>query len=224
MNPNFILIHFAYRSIPVTTICSIRPLRSFPATRAALLDFALSGPVAAFLLSLLCMVGGALRTVQASEVALAAFPFIPVAILKSSFLSGTVLTYLAPKTMMMPLSQPIPVSPLFMIGYSGLLSSAFNLLPIWRLDGGRAASAALGPRFGALASAATVFSLLSIATSTSASSGAVLGWLVLVVLFQRRPEIPARDEVTEVDDFRLWSWIASLLASIATLAPFPGGP
>ena len=200
----------------------ITPLRSFPSNRAALLDFALSGPIASTVVSVLLMVFGINQTVHASPAALQQFPVVPVSLLKSSFLTGSLLTFLAPKVMMLPISQPIPIHPCLMIGFSGLIASALNLLPIFRLDGGRACSAAMGPRFGAIASAWTLLLLLSAALSGSTRLAWVWGFMVLV--FQRRPEIPVRDDATEVDDFRLGAWVVSVATSLLALAPFPGGP
>jgi membrane-associated protease RseP (regulator of RpoE activity) len=201
---------------------SITPLRSFPPNQAAMIDFALSGPVAAMSLSVVLLVIGIFQTVYASEAALSRFPVVPVSMLRSSFLSGSLLTLFVPKTMMLPLSQPIPIHPLFMVGFSGLISSALNLLPMFRLDGGRACSAALGNRIGGFASAGTLLFLLSL--TLSGSSGLAFAWGIFVVFFQRRPEIPVRDEVTQIDDFRLGAWIASLATAILALVPFPGGP
>ena len=125
-------------SSQIGTFGSITPLRSFPSNRAALLDFALSGPVAGMGLSILLLIGGVFATVYASSGALSNFPVVPAAILKSSFFVGSLLTMLVPKTMLLPLSQPIPIHPSFMVGFAGLISNALNMLPIGRLDGGRA--------------------------------------------------------------------------------------
>lgn len=209
-------------SSQIGSLGCITPLRSFPPNRAALLDFALSGPVTALGLSIVALVAGIYQTVYASEAAIALFPVVPVAMLKSSFLTGTLMSFLAPKAMMLPLSQPIPVHPLFMVGFSGLMSSALNLLPLFRLDGGRACSAALGTRIGAIASVGTLLFFLSI--TLSSGSGLAFGWGMFVVFFQRRPEIPVRDEVTEVEDFRVGAWAVALATSLLALAPFPGGP
>jgi membrane-associated protease RseP (regulator of RpoE activity) len=172
-------------------------------------------------LSTILMIVGSFRTLGATQDALGRFPFVPVAMLKSSFLASSILTYLLPKTMMLPQSQPIPIHPLVLVGFSGVLASALNLLPIFRLDGGRACVAVVGPRLGALTSTWTLLSLLSLAMS---GSGLAWAWGGFVLLFQRRTEIPARDEVTSVDDVRAGVWIFSTLLAIMTLAPFPGGP
>jgi membrane-associated protease RseP (regulator of RpoE activity) len=152
-----------------------------------------------------------------------AFPFVSTSILKSSLLSGSILAWLAPKIVMMPLSQPVPISPLFLVGFVGSVSAALNLLPMYRLDGGRACASAMGSRFAAVASAATLLFLLSISFNPD-SLGIAFWWGMAVVFFQRKPDIPARDDVTELDEVRFGAWLASLAASILTLAPFPGGP
>jgi membrane-associated protease RseP (regulator of RpoE activity) len=167
------------------------------------------------------MIFGSHRTLYATQDALRRFPFIPVAVFKSSFLVSSILTYMLPKAMILPQSQPIPIHPLFLIGFSGVFASALNLLPLFRLDGGRACTAVLGPRLGALTSIWTLLLLLSYAMSGSGLSWA---WGGLVLLFHRRTEIPARDEVTSVDDVRKGVWIVSILIAVITLAPFPGGP
>jgi len=96
-------------SVQVGTFGCITPLRSFPPNRSALLDFALSGPMSAMMLSVLFMMVGCYKTVYASQAKLALYPVVSVALLKSSFLSGSMLTFLLPKAMMLPLSQPIPI-------------------------------------------------------------------------------------------------------------------
>ncbi|KAG7374593.1 peptidase M50 family protein [Nitzschia inconspicua] len=198
----------------------ITPLRSFPKNRAALLDFALSGPLSALAASLALVIGGALLTVRASPFQLAQFPVMSVAKMKSSFLLGSILSWLAPKTMMLPLAQPVPMHPLFVVGASGLIYNALNLLPIFRLDGGRACFAAMGQRQGAVIS---VFSLLLMVSMVlSGASSIFMSWTFLVVLLQRRQEIPPRDDVTEVDGKRLTLWLLSFLLCASILAPFPG--
>ena len=198
----------------------ITKLKSFPSNRAALFDFALSGPLASMLVSLGCIFSGMLLTVNASPLHLAKFPVLPAAILKSSFLIGSITSRVASKTLMLPLSQPIPLHPLFVVGYAGLLASALNLLPIFRLDGGRAASAAIGRRQTAIVSVSAL--LLLTTQALSRISGLGFLWGLMIVAFQSREEIPVRDEVTEIDTFRFGTWLLSLLLSYAILSPFPG--
>ncbi len=200
----------------------ITPIKSFPASRAALLDFALSGPFATTIASIGCIIASMILTVRASPATIATFPVLPTLVLKSSLLAGTIISWIASKALMLPLAQPIPVHPLFLVGYAGLISSGLNLLPIFRLDGGRACTAAMGPRQGAVISVSILLFLLSLALS--GGSGLGFYWGMFVAIFQRRQEIPARDDVTEVDNVRLGAWMFSFLLSISILTPFPGAP
>ena len=200
----------------------ITPLRSFPKNRSALLDFALSGPMSAMLVSIGMMIAGIKLTLRASGTDILRFPVVPVAFLKSSFLTGSLLTIFAPKSMILPLSYPLPLHPIFVVGFVGLLSSALNMLPVFQLDGGRACSAALGSRFCAVASSGSLLFMFSLALSST--TGVAFWWGVLILFFQRRFEIPVRDELTDVDDMRFLGWVGSLATAVLALAPFPGGP
>ena len=134
--------YFAFRSgtqiglpvlLPSTqlgTFGSITPLRSFPRDRPALFDFSLSGPLAGMLASVASIVGGSLATIHASADALSRFPVTPAVLFKSSYLTGALISFFAPKVMLLPLSQPVPMHPLFFIGFTGLLSNALNMLPV----------------------------------------------------------------------------------------------
>ena len=208
-------------SVQLGTFGCITPIRSFPKTRSHLLDFALSGPLVSMIVSLVLMIFGITRTVRAPEPALRSYPFVTMATFKSSFLVGAISSFLAPKILMMPLLQPIPIHPSFLVGYVGLMSSALNMLPIFRLDGGRSCTAIMGSRFGGLASAWTL--LLMLSAVLSGDSSLVFAWGVMVLFFQRKTEVPVRDEITDVSDARIGTWIATLVATFLALAPFPGG-
>jgi membrane-associated protease RseP (regulator of RpoE activity) len=198
----------------------ITQLKSFPKNRSELLDFSLSGPFAAIVASLACIYSGIFLTVRATPGALAKFPVVSVAMLKSSFLVGSLLSWLASKTLMLPLSQPVPIHPLFFIGYSGLIASALNLLPIFRLDGGRAFSAAMGSQQTVIISISAL--LLMMSHSLSKGTGIGFLWGIFILAFQRREEVPARDEVTKIDNFRFCICVFSYILSITILTPFPG--
>ena len=198
----------------------ITRIRSFPPTRTALFDFAISGPLAATVLSLLLMIMGCLKTIRASTAILTTYPTIPLANLKSSCLTGTMLTVMLPKVMMMPSAHPIPIHPFFVGGYTTMIITALNILPIFRLDGGRACTAIVGTRLGALTSAWTMLSLLSLGLS---GSGLAWTWGAFVLFFQRQPEIISRDDVTPVGKRRTILWGICLALSLLTLLPFPGG-
>lgn len=207
-------------SAELGTFGCITAIQSFPKDRSALFDFALSGPLASTFLSVFLMILGCYKTLHAPPAALMNYPTVPLAAFKSSFLCGSILTILLPKVLMMPLSQPIPIHPLFIGGFSGSVISALNMLPIFRLDGGRACSTILGSRISALTSAWTLLSLLSLGIS---GSGLAWTWGAFVVLFQRRPDVPSRNDVTPVGTTRMLIWALSLSVSLLALLPFPGG-
>lgn len=101
-----------------------------------------------------------------------------------------------------------------------MIITALNILPIFRLDGGRACTAIVGTRLGALTSAWTMLSLLSLGLS---GSGLAWTWGAFVLFFQRQPEIISRDDVTPVGKRRTILWGICLALSLLTLLPFPGG-
>ncbi len=209
-------------SLQIGTFGSITPLRSFPKSRTALFDVAMSGPLVTAMTSIGCMVAGIFMTIQTSAAAdISTLATVPVALLKTSFLVGSLTSVFAPKVMTLPLSQPIPIHPLFLIGFAGLIVSALNLLPIGRLDGGRACSAMLGRRSAYLVSFTTLL-FLAIAALTQTSAVSIFFGLIVTV-FQRNADVPVKDELSGVDDVRMGVYIFSIVLTVLTLAPFPGG-
>eukprot|EP00569_Conticribra_weissflogii_P011867 CAMPEP_0171379634 /NCGR_PEP_ID=MMETSP0879-20121228/27162_1 /TAXON_ID=67004 /ORGANISM="Thalassiosira weissflogii, Strain CCMP1336" /LENGTH=886 /DNA_ID=CAMNT_0011890463 /DNA_START=97 /DNA_END=2757 /DNA_ORIENTATION=- len=206
-------------SLQVGTFGSITPLRSFPPSRTALFDIAISGPLVSMLASLVMIVSGLNLTIGSES--FANFPVLPAAIMRSSFLVGSIASVVAPKVMLAPLSQPLPIHPFFVIGLAGLIMSAINLLPIGRLDGGRTCMASWGRR------AANTLSLLTLLGLTfhsfSGASLVILFWGAIVVLSQRQPDIPAVDEFTNIGSVRENCYAALLTIALFALAPFPGG-
>jgi membrane-associated protease RseP (regulator of RpoE activity) len=199
------------------TFGCITPLKSLPPNREALFDFAWCGPAVGFGLSLLATIYGAYRTTHAHPNSIAAFPVVPLVKLQSSFLVGLIFSYMTPKLCLLPLSQPVPVHPLCLVGYVGLVTSALNFLPLTCLDGGRACNMVHGTRVAALWSVTT----LLFALSSSLSGGWLsLSFLLFVMFFQRHPDLPVRDDVTEVSDWRRYAWYGSLLVTALTLTPF----
>lgn len=195
--------------------CSTGAPRSFPANRTAVLDVSLSGPVASMALSVALVTLGCRRTVRASEATLLAYPFVTAGSLRSSVLVGTILTLLIPKLAVLHGAQPVPIHPLVLVGWSGMVASAFHLMPILRLDGGRACTAAMGSRFAAVATAWALLMMVSCGPRATV-------WALTIVLLHRRPEVNALDEVTPVGRWRVRAWLTSVVVAAAALLPFPG--
>lgn len=209
-------------SLQVGTFGSITALRSFPISRAALFDFAVSGPVAGGSISILAIIMGIFLTAQAPPEVLSTFAFVPAVFTKMSFLVGIIASVLDPEMMNIPDSQLMPVHPLFLVGFAGVVASALNFMPIGRLDGGRASMAVLGRRPTYFVSLAALF-FLAVASLTQ-TSGMSISWGLLITLFQRNAEIPVRDEYSEINDFRVGVYISCIAMAVLILTPFPGGP
>jgi Zn-dependent protease len=207
-------------SLQVGTFGSITPLRSFPPTRAALFDVAIGGPAVSMIGSLILIIFGLSLTVTSQSIG--SFPMVPAAMMKSSVLIGFIVSIVSPLLLLAPLSQPVPIHPFFLIGLGGLVLSAVNMLPIGRLDGGRACLAVFGRR---IASAVSFLSLLVLAIySFTSLSGIAVFWGAIVILSKQRfLEIPCIDEVTNVGGNRLYIYILMLILALLTLSPYPGG-
>ena len=206
-------------SLETGTFGSITPLRSFPSSRKAMFDIAISGPLTATLVSFLLIVSGLDLTVTASTQELESFPVISAALIKSSYLLGIISSLISPKLMLLPDAQPIPVHPLFLAGWSGLLSQALNLLPVGRLDGGRAAMAVFGRK---LSASISFYSILTLALlSFVRSSSLIVFWTAIVATFQRLADQATVDDVSPVDKTRKNMYAALLSLAILTLWPFP---
>jgi len=208
-------------SLQLGTFGCITPLRNFPDSRKSLFDFAATGPLSAIAVSIIFVIYGLLLTIQASASSVLELPAIPAALFKSSFLVGTIVSAITPKLMTLPLSQPVPIHPFFLIGLSGIFVSAVNLLPIGRLDGGRMCIAVFGRRSAYLISLLTTL-FLAISALTGSSTISIF-WGLLVTLFQRTQEIPVRDDLTEVSNSRFVIYAFCILFTTMVLAPFPGG-
>jgi hypothetical protein len=193
----------------------ITKLRSFPADQRASFDFAMSGPIASFALSIIFMVVGCNRSVNAPLDVLRRYPYVLPGEVRSSFLASSVLAKCIPRAMNIPLSQPMPLHPLFVAGWYGLIVSALNLLPILRLDGGRGCNAVLGGRISALVTSWTLLTCISLGSSTTL-------WAILAVLLQRQTDAPPLNDVTPLPPWRNVAWYAAMTGTAMTLLPYPG--
>jgi len=208
-------------SLQIGLLGTITPLRSFPNSRTELFDFAFAGPATTFLISVIAYMCGLSLTVNASVDSIPFFPVWPAAIFKSSFLTGCMASLLASKIMLLPAATPVPIHPLCTIAEVGLVSSALNLLPIGRTDGGRVSTSVFGDKSAQALSLATFFFMAVVCLTKR--SVLLIFWGLFTLLFQRTPEVPTRDNVTEVHDGRFTFYCVMLVLSILTLVPFPGG-
>ena len=167
-------------SFQVGTFGCITPFRSFPSNRTETFDVAMSGPGITMIVSIIMIIVGLKLTSVTST--FGTFPLIPCAGLHSSFLIGSIASVVVPKAMLAPLSQPIPVHPMFMIGLAGLIMSAVNMLPFGRLDGGRAANCIFGRKRASVLSFLTLLFMAFV--SFSISNDLITFWGAVIVMTQ----------------------------------------
>lgn len=110
----------------------------------------------------------------------------------------------------------IKLHPTAIAGWVGLVFTAFNLMPIGQLDGGRMVHAVFGRRIGARIGRAARFLLLGFAIVYPH----LLLWAVLLLLLSAIDE-PALNDVTEVDSFRDIVGLMALTILILIVMPAP---
>lgn len=109
----------------------------------------------------------------------------------------------------------VPIHPLVIAGWCGLTTSAFNMLPVGCLDGGRAVQGAFGK--GALSGfGLTTYTLLGLGVLGGPLS---LPWGLYVLICQRSPEKPCLNDVTEVGTWRKTVLTVAIFLVVLTLLP-----
>jgi len=201
-------------------------LTSSPPNRRALLDFALAGPLVGILGSVAFLVYGLQLTATADASTLQYFPSLPVSLLKTSTLGGSIVDYFLGGglvgaenrfiTMQDP-ATPVVMHPLAVAGFCALIINSIAMLPLGSADGGRASLAIFGRYGNALVGGAVWLSLLVASFTIARADILIAVWLVNNIV-QNDMEIPCRDETEEVDIPRfsaaLALWIVTALAII----------
>ncbi|KAI0564160.1 hypothetical protein FGB62_30g117 [Gracilaria domingensis] len=202
-------------SLQIGTYGTVTPLESYPRLRKDMFDFAVAGPIAGTIASLVALVAG-LAITGSGQIA-DWFPQIPSSLFHASVLVGAVADIILPAALRE--QATIAVHPLAVIGYTGLLVNALNLLPIGRLDGGRIVQALYGRAVAGRATAVTLF--LQGLSSLVGNSPLLLFWGLVCVFLQRESDYPCQNEVIEPDGTRTAIGLATLCFMLLILIPFP---
>ncbi|MBW4525179.1 MAG: site-2 protease family protein [Phormidium tanganyikae FI6-MK23] len=110
----------------------------------------------------------------------------------------------------------IRLNPMAIAGWIGLMFTAFNLMPIGQLDGGRMIHAVFGRRIGARIGRISRFLLLGFAIVYPH----LLLWAVLLLLLPALNE-PTLNDVLEIDSFRDIVGLMALVILILLVLPAP---
>jgi Zn-dependent protease len=203
----------------------------FPKSRKALFDVSIAGPFLGYLAAIAAVYFGIMETSTASAETLASYPALPVGFFRTSFAFSYLLDNFLhitevvrnlpnidnPQAMTAVRSAVVAVHPAVVVGCIGLLTNAFNFLPIGRLDGGRVAMALTGRR------AASLISFLSLLLQgiglISDVSSATFVWVIVSTLLQRGQDLPPEDDVSPIasdaDDQRKGAaWFGRLFALV----------
>lgn len=181
--------------------------------RRALFDIALAGPVVGLAVSLPLLVWGLLHSQPVA-------PAGPGLSLSPEHFTPQVSTLLAGITRLVLCAQTTPalhLHPIAVAGCIGLAVTAFNLLPIGRLDGGHLIHAMVGQRPAATIGVLTKWLLLLLAWTRQP-------WLFVgVILLFLVPSLdePALNDVTDLDHRRDALGLVALASLILLLLPAP---
>jgi len=144
-------------------------------------------------------------------------PVLPVGFLQSSLLLGYLAELLVPGMSSAAPSALVELHPLAVVGFTGVLVNALQLLPVGRLDGGRVSAAVLGSS-SVLVSGLTLL-FLGLSTLFYGDNPVILFFGLLVVFFQRAADLPATNELSGVDSNRQILAAAAASFTLLTLIP-----
>jgi membrane-associated protease RseP (regulator of RpoE activity) len=190
---------FFVPSLQIGIFGSITRFLGYPKDRKALFDVSIAGPFVGFVASLACIFYGLMQTAVASPEELATFPGIPAEFFKYSLLLYELSQQYLPAPVAMAQANAAVVTsihPFVAIGICGMLTNAFNFMPLGRLDGGRVVTAIAGRD---TANRLTTIAILGLAVSFFTSFSPILFfWALTVVFLQRGTDIPPENDVTPV--------------------------
>lgn len=206
---------FFLPSLQIGNYGVITPLETYPAQRKDLFDVAAAGPILGSVCSLIALIGGLVVTAGGNPMDW--FPQVPSALFHGSILVGSLADTILPAALRE--QATIAVHPMTVVGYTGLLVNALNLMPIGRLDGGRIVQALYGRAVAARLTAITL--LVQGFGALLGNSPLLLFWGLVCVFLQRESDIPCRNEVVEPDTTRTAVGLACLVLMLLVLIPFP---
>ncbi|KAK9072738.1 hypothetical protein SSX86_009173 [Deinandra increscens subsp. villosa] len=200
--------------IPNTTLGSFGAITQFKSVlpdRKTKVDISLAGPFAGAALSLSMFAVGLLLSLKSD--AAADMVQVPSRLFQGSLLLGLIsratLGYAAMH------GATVSIHPLVIAGWCGLTTSAFNMLPVGCLDGGRVIQGAFGKE-ALLGFGLTTYSLLGFGVLGGPLS---LPWGLYVLICQRTPEKPCLNDVTEVGTWRRTAVTVAIFLVVLILLP-----
>ncbi|XP_057824800.2 probable zinc metalloprotease EGY1, chloroplastic isoform X3 [Cryptomeria japonica] len=112
-------------------------------------------------------------------------------------------------------SATVLIHPLVIAGWCGLTTTAFNMLPVGCLDGGRSIQAAFGKN-ALVGFGLTTYALLGLGVLGGPLS---LPWGLYILICQRSPEKPCLNDVSEVGSWRRTALTIAIFLVVLVLLP-----
>lgn len=198
-------------NITLGSFGAITQFKSILPDRRTMVDISLAGPFAGAALSFSMFAVGLL--LSSNPDAAGDLVQVPGMLFQGSLLLGLIsratLGYAAMH------AATVWVHPLVIAGWCGLTTSAFNMLPLGCLDGGRAVQGAFG-KDALTGFGFTTYALLGLGALGGPLS---LPWGLYVLICQRSPEKPCLDDVTDVGGWRRAVLTVAIILVMLTLLP-----
>jgi len=144
---------------------------------------------------------------------------LPAGFLRSSALAGGIVDFFLPDSLTGPDPMAgVHLQPLAVVGFTGIITTALNCLPIGQTDGGRVTTALFGRQ---AASIITAFTLLVCFIIGLFGNDIILFYAAIAAITQREMEVPARNEIDEVDNARGILGILGIFIVMLSILPLP---
>lgn len=199
----------------------ITPLKSSPKNLNSLFDFAIVGPLVGMAISVFLLYIGLEKQVFMDQLSQSQLPSLPIQLVRSSSLAGGMVEWLLGDGALL---SPDPTAlirlhPLAIAGFIGIVSNALNLLPLGNTDGGRVSLALFGRSLSNIVRSITVAGMIAAGLFGDDNANLLLVFALYSQIWQRETEIPCKNEVDGIDDFRVV--VAFLSFALAGLAIVP---
>ncbi|XP_062113651.1 probable zinc metalloprotease EGY1, chloroplastic [Humulus lupulus] len=198
-------------NITLGSFGAITQFKSILPDRSTQVDISLAGPFSGAALSFSMFAVGLL--LSSNPDATGDLVQVPSMLFQGSLLLGLIsratLGYAAMH------AATVAIHPLMIAGWCGITTTAFNMLPVGCLDGGRAVQGAFGKN-ALVGFGLTTYTMLGLGVLGGPLS---LPWGLYVLLCQRDPEKPCLNDVTEVGTWRKAFVAVAIFLVVLTLLP-----
>ncbi|KAH9627137.1 hypothetical protein KSS87_018377 [Heliosperma pusillum] len=204
-------IPFFIPNITLGSFGAITQFKSIIPDRKTQVDISVAGPFAGAVLSFSMFAVGLLLSSNPGPTA--DLVQVPSTLFQGSLLLGLISRASLGYTAMH--SASVFIHPLVIAGWCGLTTTAFNLLPVGCLDGGRAVQGAFG-KTALISFGLMTYTLLGLGVLGGPLS---LPWGLYVLICQRTPEKPCLNDVTEVRTWRKTAVGVAIFLVVMILLP-----